>query len=82
MLVAREIAGRPDLGIQPVGFVDDDQNKLGSVVHGLRVLGSTEQVPELVAKLEVEQAIITIANAPGKEIRRIREIAEQAGYTG
>jgi FlaA1/EpsC-like NDP-sugar epimerase len=79
VLVAKEIAARPDLGIHPVGFVDDDPAKRGVEIHGLRVLGATDRLTALVERHEVKQAIITIANAPGRAIRRIREACEQAG---
>lgn len=78
VMVAREIARRPDLGISAVGFVDDDPMKIGSVVHGITVLGPSGQIPELCEKLEARQVLITIANAPGSEIRRLISICERA----
>ncbi len=79
VLVAKEIAARPDLGILPVGFVDDDPVKLNMVVHGVPVLGSTAQLAELCTQRSAKQALITMAAAPGKDIRRITTICEQAG---
>ena len=78
VVVAKEIQKRPDMGIQPVGFVDDNVVKIGSEVHGLRVLGDTSKLAKLAEKHEVEQAIITIANAPGLQIRRIAKLCEAA----
>ena len=78
-MVAREIATRPDLGLKPVGFLDDDPRKQGVLIHGLGVLGRTEDLPRLKDQLRLEQAIITIANAPGEEIRRIARTCETAG---
>ncbi len=79
VLVAKEIAARPDLGILPVGFVDDDPVKLNMVVHGVPVLGPTERLVELCAKRGAKQALITMASAPGRDIRRITTACEAAG---
>lgn len=78
VLVARELAQRPDLGLKPVGFLDDDPNKLGMVLHGIPVLGTTADLPEMCARLNAEQVLVAIANAPGTAIRRIRKLAEEA----
>lgn len=78
VMVAKELVARPDLPFAPVGFVDDDPLKVGTIVHGLRVLGTTGQLADLSSTTGAQQAIITIANAPGKQIRRIKEQCEQA----
>jgi FlaA1/EpsC-like NDP-sugar epimerase len=79
VMVAKEIAGRPELGITPVGFVDDDRDKRGSVVHGVPVLGSTADLLQIAQDLSAKQAIITISNAPGSAVRRIAAACQQAG---
>jgi len=81
VLVARELAQRPDVGFRPVGFLDDDPNKLGMVLHGIPVVGTTNDLAERCARLRAEQLLITIANAPGSSIRRIRRLAEEAGIS-
>lgn len=79
VLVAREIASRPDLGLRPVGFLDDDLRKGKTSIGGLSVLGSTEQVGEIAERYNVTRALITIANASGQQIRRITELCRDAG---
>jgi FlaA1/EpsC-like NDP-sugar epimerase len=79
LLVAKEIAARPDLGIEPVGFLDDDRFKVGTVVHGIRVLGSTAELPRFCERTGAEQVLITIASARGADIRRIRQLCEGVG---
>ena len=44
VMVAKEIAQRPELGIAPLGFVDDDPAKAGRRVAGLEVLGTTHDL--------------------------------------
>ncbi|MDH3726894.1 MAG: polysaccharide biosynthesis protein [Myxococcales bacterium] len=79
VLVAQEIARRPDLGIEAVGFVDDDPVKQGALIHGLKVMGKTDDLARLSRKHEVKQALITISNAPGTAIRSITEKCKDAG---
>jgi len=77
VLVAKEIAARPDIGIVAVGFLDDDPSKLGTVMHGIPVVGNTVDVGRHCAKKGAKQAVITMASASGKEIRRIVETCER-----
>lgn len=79
VMLAREISARPDLGILPVGFVDDDSRKVGTDIYGLRVLGTTEDLAEVAARTGAKQALIAMASAAGTAIRRVTEHAEKAG---
>lgn len=64
---AREAEARPDLGIRVVGFLDDDAEKVGTDLHGVRVLGDTSQLAKFAYQLSARQALITIAQ-PGNEL--------------
>jgi FlaA1/EpsC-like NDP-sugar epimerase len=79
VMVAKEIARRPQLGILPIGFIDDDPLKLGSVIHGLRVLGTTTDIGRIARQRGARQAIVTIANAPGSTVRAIASVCQDAG---
>jgi len=79
VMVAKEIAGRPELGILPVGFIDDAPDKHGTAVHGIRVLGATNDLERIARALGVKQAIITVANAPGSVVRSISDACQRVG---
>ena len=77
LLAAKEIEARGDLDLEIKGFVDDDRAKLGrSVVQRHRVLGTTADLPRLVAGLKINHVIITIAHASRHQIHRIVKICE------
>lgn len=46
-----------------MGFIDDDQLKIGSVISNTRVLGSSDDLEKLVADYHVEEVIISMATA-------------------
>jgi FlaA1/EpsC-like NDP-sugar epimerase len=75
-MVAKELKQRMDLGIDALGFIDDDPIKRNMVIQGIRVLGNTDQLPEIIRRMGIEEAIITIANASSKDIRRIVDVCE------
>jgi len=78
VLVARETVRRPDLGLQVVGFLDDDPVKIGTSIGGIPVLGATSDVAEIAERKHVARALITMANASGQQIRRITELCRDA----
>ena len=62
----------------PVGFVDDDTDKQGLVLHGLPVLGTRREIPELVSRYDVRQIIIAIPSAPVRVIYSLVDICQQS----
>ena len=72
--VVKEIIGRRDGEFDVKGFVDDDRFKKGGSVGGVRVLGTTDDMPRLVDELGIDQVVIAIDQAQGKDIRRVLDI--------
>ena len=79
VMVAKEVMQNPQVGINVVGFVDDDPAKIGTIIQGQRVLGDTASLTKIVTEKNVEQAIITIASSSGASIRHIVKTCEDIG---
>ncbi len=77
VLSVQEIRGHGNTDLDPVGFVDDDPLKVGSVIHGVPVLGTSRDIPELVARHRPDHVVITIASAEPARLRRIIAICEK-----
>jgi hypothetical protein len=77
IMAVREIRSRGEQDMEMRGFVDDDPMKRGAIISGISVLGSTEELPKLVPALGIEQVVITIAEAPEEQMRRILSICER-----
>ena len=72
-LVARELKGNKSSFV-PVGFIDDDPMKKNAAVLGLPVLGTREQIPEMVALHRINLVIIAMPSVEASVIRDIVDI--------
>jgi FlaA1/EpsC-like NDP-sugar epimerase len=71
-LVVREILRNRELGLVPVGFLDDDPRKRSMRIDGVRVRGNTEgDLPRILDEAEPDEVIIAIPSAPGSTRARI-----------
>ncbi len=64
-MVLREMLRNPQLGLRPVGFVDDDPGKQRTRVDGVRVHGRIKDLTRVLDELEPDEIIIAIPSAPG-----------------
>ena len=78
-LVVRELLRNPQLGLAPVGFVDDDPLKRGIRVDGVKVLGPTDQLARILAEAEPDEITLAIPSAPGTLRARVVRAARQRG---
>jgi len=71
-MVVREIARNRELGLVPIGFLDDDPRKRGLRIDGVRVRGNTEgELARVLDEDEPDEVIIAIPSAPGSTRARI-----------
>jgi len=56
----REIKNNRHLQYKPVGFLDDDEDKIGRRIHGVSVLGSRDDMSHIIKNKEVDELIIAI----------------------
>jgi FlaA1/EpsC-like NDP-sugar epimerase len=61
----------------PVAIVDDDRNKKGLEIHGVRVVGSIDHIESVVKKYNVELIIIAIPSANSADMRRVVALCEK-----
>jgi FlaA1/EpsC-like NDP-sugar epimerase len=58
-LIVREILNNVTLQRVPVGFIDDDRNKHHTRIHGLPVLGGSDQLETIVRDRRVNEVIVS-----------------------
>ena len=77
-LVVRELQKNPQLGLAPVGYLDDDPEKQGQRIHGVPVVGSLADLPVQAKVLYADEVIMAIPSAPGSVLRNVAGLARQA----
>jgi FlaA1/EpsC-like NDP-sugar epimerase len=79
VLVATSAVRKPDAGVLPVGFLDDDPNLAGGIVSDLPIFGGLDALPKAIAATGAEVLLITMPGAGGKAIRRVVDAALASG---
>jgi FlaA1/EpsC-like NDP-sugar epimerase len=63
-------------GYRPVAFVDDDPFRLGTSIHGVKVLGSTDDLVEVTARTAAHEVVIAIPSADPAVMRQIVRVCD------
>ncbi|RJO72575.1 MAG: polysaccharide biosynthesis protein, partial [Myxococcales bacterium] len=80
-MIAREIAENASLGMEQVGFIDDDPAKIGARIQGQKVLGGHEKIGDICEKQKVDEIIIAIPSASPSVVRHIVEHCREVSAT-
>ena len=86
-LMLKEMLRTPDLGYTPIGLIDDDPRKKNLRLHGIRVLGTSDELPHLLRDRRPDELLIAIPSASGEQraadrrdrARRERDREDAAG---
>jgi FlaA1/EpsC-like NDP-sugar epimerase len=78
-MIVKELLAHPQIGLNPVGFVDDDRSKHGNRLNDLPVLGPVASLEKFVLALEIDEVIIAMPRAPGHVVREVVRAALAAG---
>ena len=71
VLLVKESRINPNFSYRIVGFLDDNPNKKGGKVYGLKVLGGLEDVEKIIEKNDVSKIIISMLSVEQSKISNI-----------
>lgn len=77
VMVCKEMLKNPQLRLRPIGFLDDDQNKINQEVNGVRVLGLISQVDTIIDRYYVDTVLFAIPSAPGRVVRQVSDVCRK-----
>ena len=82
-LMSREMLRHPEMGLKPVGFLDDDPRKVGHRIGPVPVLGTVEHLDTVIQKIEVDEVVIALPSAGGSVVREVVDkiTASKSGVT-
>ena len=72
----REIHRMSVAQYEVIGFVDDESVKQGINIHGIPVLGTVGQLPDICKKRNIEEIAIAMPSATHKQLRRVIQFCE------
>ncbi len=78
-MIIRQMKNDPSLGFYPVALIDDSIKKQNTKIHGVKVLGKTEDLPRIVRQKHIDEIIIATPSASVTDMRRIVQICENTG---
>lgn len=70
-LLATGLPNRRDIGLLPIGFVDDLARLTGRHIAELPILGVTADIPSLVERHDVEVIVIAMPSARAEDLARV-----------
>lgn len=76
-MIANEMLRHPEIGLVPVGFVDDAPNKQKQKILGLPVLGKVNSLRSVLNKVDAEELIIAMPSEDGEVIRKVVNEAQK-----
>lgn len=76
-MLLREIERYHIANRQVIGFIDDDKNKTGKILLGVKVLGTRNELVKIASEKGIDEIIIAMPSVKGKEIKAIISICKQ-----
>ncbi len=77
-MLIRDMARNGFADYYPIGFLDDDRMKVGTYVHGVKVLGKVARLGDVISQNQVVAVIIAIPSLNHQPLRELYESARKS----
>ena len=77
-MIVRDMRQNPLHGYEPIGFFDDDPNKRGRRIHGVKVLGGRDQIARIMDEKRPDAVVLALPPVGAQVVRAIVQSLE--GY--
>lgn len=79
LVVSRMLAGNDEVSGCPIAFVDDDLQKIGRRIHGVRVVGSCGDIARICARNDIDQIVVAMPSATTVQRQRVFGLCVETG---
>ncbi len=76
-LVVKEMQRNPQLNLYPIGFLDDNREKLHQQIYGIPVIGELKDLDKVITHKRINEVIISIPSAPGRVVRIVTNVCQK-----
>jgi UDP-GlcNAc:undecaprenyl-phosphate GlcNAc-1-phosphate transferase len=73
-LALKEIGNNNDLGLQPIGFIDDNLRLHGRRIQGYPVLGGMEELTDVIRKHDIKKIIVSFKQNSEERAKEIKSL--------
>lgn len=77
VMILKELREHNTLNLRPVAFVDDDPDKIGRMINGIKVIGNRECIKDSVEKYKIDEIIIALPSAEASARREIVKLCKE-----
>ena len=75
-IIIKNLMDNPKYGYIPIGIIDEDIKKKGRSVHGVRIFGNCNIIPEIIEKHKPDEILISVMLSGNKSIKDIFELSK------
>jgi FlaA1/EpsC-like NDP-sugar epimerase len=75
-MIVRDMLNNPFYEYEPVGFIDDDRTRVGQRIHGVRVLGTRQELTRVMTQVRPDAVLIAMPRADRATMRGVVEALE------
>ena len=75
--IVRAMMRHPEFDYHPIGFIDDHPAKQGISIHGIEVLGTRNDLPEVLEQNRVQELLIAVSSLSREDLKEVGAICWQ-----
>jgi lipopolysaccharide/colanic/teichoic acid biosynthesis glycosyltransferase len=77
--ISRAMLEDPIAPYRPVGFIDTSPERWGSLIHGVKVLGGSSELPLAINANKVKTVFVCLSDVDGGHVEQVSDMCRKAG---